>query len=98
MGINSGVQGDLYALATIAYDMFTGVLPYGNGIENCQSALDYDRLRYRTANQFNPVIPLWFDRALERGVDFDLQKRYSSIDAFLVEEQLQAGKKPEKPQ
>lgn len=85
MGINSGVQGDLYALATLAYEIFTGVLPYGSGIEECQSALDYDRLRYRTANQFNPVIPLWFDRALERGVDFDLQKRYSNIDAFLVD-------------
>jgi len=83
MGMNSGVQGDLYALATITYELFTGELPYGNAIEECQSALDYDRLRYRSANQFNPVIPLWFDRALERGVDFDLEKRYSSIDKFL---------------
>jgi len=83
MGINSGVQGDLYALATLAYEIFTGVLPYGKAIEECQAALDYDRLRYRTANQFNPVIPLWFDSALERGVDFDLQKRYSTIDEFL---------------
>ena len=83
LGINSGVQGDLYALATITYEIFTGELPYGQGIEECQSALDYDRLRYRNANQYNPVIPLWFDRALERGVEFDLEKRYSNIDEFL---------------
>ncbi len=83
MGINSGVQGDLYALATITYEVFTGELPYGNAIEECQAAMDYDRLRYRTAHQFNPVIPLWFDRALERGVAFDLEKRYASMDSFL---------------
>lgn len=83
MGMNSGVQGDLYALATITYEMFTSELPYGKAIEECQSALDYDRLRYRSANQFNPVIPLWFDRALERGVDFQLEKRYSNMDEFL---------------
>jgi len=82
-GINSGIQGDLYALATITYEIFTGELPYGSAIEECQSVLDYDRLRYRSANQFNPVIPLWFDRALERGVAFDLEKRYSSMDDFL---------------
>lgn len=83
MGHNSGVQGDLYALATITYEVFTGELPYGNGIEECKSALDYDRLRFRSANQFNPVIPLWFDRALERGVAFDLEKRYTNIQDFL---------------
>jgi len=83
MGINSGVQGDLYALATLTYEIFTSELPYGSAIEECQSALDYDRLRYRNANQFNPVIPLWFDRALERGVEFELEKRYSTMDEFL---------------
>jgi len=83
LGNNSGVQGDLYALATIAYEIFTGELPYGEGIAECKSALDYDRLRYRNANQFNPVIPLWFDRTLERGVAFDLEKRYTNMEAFL---------------
>lgn len=83
MGKNSGVQGDLYALATITYEIFTSKLPYGSAIEECQSALDYDRLRYRNANQFNPVIPLWFDRTLERGVAFDLEKRYSNMQDFL---------------
>ncbi len=85
LGKNSGVQGDLYALATITYELFTGELPYGSRIEECHSALDYDRLRYRNANQFNPVIPLWFDRTLERGVAFDLEKRYSTLEDFLTD-------------
>ncbi len=85
MGKNSGIQGDLYALSTITYEIFTGQLPYGEGIEECQSWHDYDRLRYRSANQFNPVIPLWFDRALERGVAFELSNRYLTIEEFLTD-------------
>ncbi|WP_246128516.1 bifunctional protein-serine/threonine kinase/phosphatase [Pleionea sediminis] len=83
LGINSGIQGDLYALATITYELFTGELPFGDKIEECRSAMDYDRLRYRNANQFNPVIPAWFDRALQRGLKFDLEQRYRTLDAFL---------------
>lgn len=83
LGTNSGVQGDLYALATITYELFTGELPFGKAIEECQSAMDYDRLRYRSANQFNPIIPLWFDRTLERGLAFELEERYSTLEEFL---------------
>ncbi len=83
LGNNPGIQGDVYALATIAYEMFCGNLPYGDDIEECQSAMQYDRLRYESAAMYNPVIPIWFDRALQKGVTFDLQERYASIDALL---------------
>ena len=83
VGINPGIQGDLYSLATITYEMFAGELPYGDAVENCQTMFDYDRLRYRSASKFNPVIPKWFDAALEKGVSFDLEKRYSSIPALI---------------
>lgn len=85
MGNNSGIQGDLYALATIVYEMFTNHLPYGDGVENCRTAFDYDRLRYHSAARFNPVIPVWFDRALEKGVHFDLEQRYTSIPQLLAD-------------
>ncbi|WP_020407621.1 bifunctional protein-serine/threonine kinase/phosphatase [Hahella ganghwensis] len=83
LGHNSGRRGDLYSLATITYEIFTGELPYGEQINECRSAFDYDRLRYRSASQFNPVIPLWFDRALEKGVAIDPEQRYLTIDQFL---------------
>jgi len=83
LGENPGVQGDIYALATIAYELFTGHLPYGDKIESCQSRFDFDRLRYRPANDWNPMIPIWFDRALEKGVRIDLQTRYKTLDRML---------------
>ncbi|MDP5208226.1 bifunctional protein-serine/threonine kinase/phosphatase [Microbulbifer sp. 2205BS26-8] len=83
LGHNSGIRGDIYALATIAYEMFTGELPYGEEIEACRSNADYERLRYRSATQFNPVVPLWFDRALERGCSIDLEQRYPTLEALI---------------
>ncbi len=83
LGRNTGAQGDLYALATITYELFTGALPYGEAIGDCRTAFDYDRLRYRSASQHNPIIPLWFDRSLEKGVAIDPERRYPGIDAFL---------------
>ncbi|MBU2115391.1 MAG: hypothetical protein KKE94_16640 [Gammaproteobacteria bacterium] len=85
LGHNSGVQGDIYALATIAYELFSGGhLPYGAAVEECRTAADYDKLRYRSASQFNPVIPTWFDRALQKGVSLDLSQRYQSINQLLT--------------
>lgn len=82
-GKNSAIQGDIYSLATIAYELFTGKLPYGTAIEACQTPRDFDALRYIPARQVNPRIPIWLDRALEKGVHFDLQQRYRSLDAFM---------------
>lgn len=83
MGRNPGIQGDVYALATVTYELFCGQLPYGEGVEECRTVLDYDRLRYQSASNHNPVIPVWFDSALEKGVAFDLQERYHTIDELL---------------
>jgi len=85
LGKNPGMQGDVYALATIAYEMFTGKLPYGPKVEECTTAFDYDRLRYQSAALHNPVIPLWFDGALEKGVAFELEQRYRTIDELLTD-------------
>ena len=83
LGKNTGIQGDLYALATITYEIFSGKLPYGNKIEECQTAFEYDRLRYISASEANPIIPTWFDRTLKRGVSFDLEQRYTNIPEFI---------------
>lgn len=85
LGKNTGIQGDLYALATIAYEIFTGKLPYGDKVEECRNAFDYDRLRYISATYHNPIIPIWFDRTLEKGVQIQPEKRYLTLEAFLTD-------------
>lgn len=82
-GKNSAIQGDVYSLATIAYELFTGKLPYSDKIESCKVPSDYDRLRYVSASKVNPRVPVWLDRALEKGVDFDLQHRYTTVTEFM---------------
>lgn len=82
-GKNTGIQGDIYALATITYELFTGELPYGEKIEQCASNHDFDKLRYISAATHNPIIPLWFDRALEKGVSLDTTKRYKRLRDFV---------------
>ncbi len=82
-GRNPGIQGDVYSLATIVYELFTGHLPYGSDIEECRTPADFDKLRYHPAAKANPLIPLWFDGALERGVSFDLEYRYHTIDELM---------------
>ncbi len=82
-GRNSGSQGDLYSLATICYEIFTGQLPYSDAIDECRTNMDYDRLRYIASDKFNPIIPIWFDRALEKGLKFDLNERYLTMKDFI---------------
>jgi protein phosphatase len=83
LGKHPGLAGDVYALATITYEIFTGALPYGDKVEDCRSAKDYDRLRYVSASELNPIIPVWFDGALEKGVHFDLEQRYATVGDLL---------------
>lgn len=83
LGKNSHTQSDIYALATIAYELFTCSLPYGEDIENCTTRYDFDRLRYRSARYHNPRVPIWFDRTLERGCSISLEERYHRLSDFL---------------
>jgi len=82
-GRNTGIQGDIYALATITYELFTGELPYGEKIEQYVNSHDFDKLRYISATDHNPIIPLWFDRALGKGVTLDIPKRYKRLQDFV---------------
>ncbi len=83
LGTNTGIQGDLFSLAAITYEMFTKHLPYGSALEKCEKPQQLKRLAYVPADRFNEILPLWFDRALEKGLAIDPEKRYLSLKAFM---------------
>jgi len=83
MGANTGIQGDIFSLAAITYEMFTKHLPYGTALEKCEKPSQLKRLSYVPADRYNDILPLWFDRALEKGLSIDQEKRYTSLQAFM---------------
>ena len=83
LGRNMGVKGDIFSLASITYELFTGSLPYGNKLENFSSHLDSSRLKYIPSSHVNTEIPLWFDGALLKATETNPDLRYGSISEFM---------------
>lgn len=83
-GTNTYIKGDIYSLAIIAYEMFTGGhLPYGKRIERCKSLQDFYDLEYIHSYEHREIIPLWFDRALEKACKNNPAERYDALDDFI---------------
>jgi serine/threonine protein phosphatase PrpC len=83
-GINTYIKGDIYSLAVIAYEMFTGgQLPYGRRMERCKTLQDFYSLEYVPSYRHREIIPLWFDRALEKACKNDPAQRYETLDEFI---------------
>jgi len=71
---------DIYSLGVITYEMLTGELPYG------KKELTPRRLktaRYIPAVQFNPDVPVWLDRALEKATAIARNRRYTLLSEFI---------------
>ncbi|SFG78381.1 bifunctional protein-serine/threonine kinase/phosphatase [Neptunomonas qingdaonensis] len=85
LGQNTGIKGDLFSLACITYEIFTHHLPYGEGLERCETPQQLEKLKYIPSDRYNPVLPLWFDRALMKGLSIKPEERYDSIDQFLLD-------------
>jgi serine/threonine protein phosphatase PrpC len=79
LGYAGNNVSDLYSLGVIVYEMLTGQLPYGS---KELTPLRQRRVRYVPARRHNPDIPLWVDRALERAVSIERQRRYALLSEF----------------
>jgi serine/threonine protein phosphatase PrpC len=83
-GINTYIKGDIYSLAVIAYEMFTGGhLPYGSRKERCKSREDFNQLEYVPSYRHREIIPVWFDMALKKGCRNDPEERYDTLEEFI---------------
>ncbi len=79
-GARPDKRQDIYSLGVIVYEMLTGRLPYGKPLESARQAA---RAQYRPVKRFNPEVPIWMDRAIEKAVAKDPERRYQLMSEFL---------------
>ena len=78
LGEAGNTLSDIFSLGTISYEMLTGKLPYNKDL----NARNIRQLQYRSVKHFNPEIPVWVDKAIEKSVQINPEQRFSKLSEF----------------
>lgn len=78
-----GPRSDQFSLAVLLYEMLTGKLPYGDAYNKAMDTKSFQRLKYRSAIQHNPLVPHWLDCALEKALSIHPHSRYDALSEWL---------------
>ena len=76
-------RSDIFSLGIITYEILTGKLPYGNDLDKITSATAKFKLKYRPSYHYNPMIPIWIDKTIEKAVSANPQMRYELLSEFV---------------
>ncbi|MCW9014323.1 MAG: bifunctional protein-serine/threonine kinase/phosphatase [Gammaproteobacteria bacterium] len=82
IGMAGSNKSDLFSLGIICYQMLTGKLPYGDRLNRNSNWRSISKIRYISALNYNPMIPLWLDGAIEKAVRCDARMRYETFSEF----------------
>lgn len=82
LGLSGSNRSDIYSLGVIAYEMLTGKLPYNDRLSRDLNWRTLNKIKYTSAIQHNPMIPLWLDGAIEKTVKTDYRLRYETFSEF----------------
>jgi serine/threonine protein kinase/serine/threonine protein phosphatase PrpC len=85
VGESGTTRSDLYSLGVIAYQLFSGRLPYGAEVARCKTQTELYRLEYRSLLDEKRSIPAWIDDVLKKAVHLDPLKRYEELSEFVYD-------------
>ena len=78
-------KSDQFSLATLAYEMLTGRLPFGDGYQKANRPSEFMALKYTPAFVYNPLVPVWMDGAIKAALSVSQELRYSELSEFVYD-------------
>ena len=85
LGGKSSVQAEIFSLSVIVFEMLTGTAPFEGKLMECRTAGAYLKTRYIPTFELNPLVPIWIDGAVKKGLRYDPKRRYDDVSEFLHE-------------
>ena len=82
-GAGGSPSADLFSLAVIAYQMWTGQLPYGLQVTQVRGPSDLHKLHYQPARNTRRDLPAWLDSVLRQALQPQPAKRHEALSAFV---------------
>jgi protein phosphatase len=77
-----GPESDQFSLAMLLYEMLTGKSAYGNQYATAADLHSFQKLKYISAMQYNPLVPYWLDKALEKALSIYPGARYEVLSEW----------------